>query len=323
MKKITKKLAFLTTLLLVSYGYAQKVAVIGMNHVGQDGFTFVAAQDLPSGEVIYFTENEYNDASNAFVDQTEAVVVFTSTVAIPKGNVVFINESTVTADTFIVSSTIGVCGTAVKTGTSLNFAVATGGDSIYAYSDTDSNPTNGITTIHAVMYTGFNEGASTITGGNIVVAQDPIPDFPTAIVVDGFGTTAPDRTEFKTLLADRNNINRAGLENIANYVNAQTNVALSTTFFTNLDMTVLSSPSFALTTNVKLYPVPSHGALNIISEENDDFQIVNGLGQVVKTFTVKANLMTTVGIEELIEGTYFVKSITNARKIAQQFVVKN
>ena len=322
MKKITQKITLFASFFLVSYGHAQKVAVIGMNHVGQDGFTFVAAQDLPSGEVIYFTENEYNDATNVFADQTESVVVFTATIAIPKGNVVFINESTVTSDTFIVSSTIGVCGTAVKTGTSGNFAIATGGDSIYAYSDTDANPTNGVTTIHAVMYTGFNEGTFSITGGNIVTAQDPIPDFSTAIVVDGFSTTAPDRTEFKTLLADRNNINRAGLQNTINYVNAQANAALSTTFFTNLDMTVLSNPSFDLTPTVKLYPVPSHGVLSIVSEENDDFKIVNVLGQIVKTFTVKANSTTTIAIEELVSGTYFVKSLTNASKTAQQFVVK-
>ena len=55
---------------MTQLSFSQKVVVIGMNHLSagtsNDGFTFVATEDIPSGQTIYFTDNEYSDASNAF-----------------------------------------------------------------------------------------------------------------------------------------------------------------------------------------------------------------------------------------------------------------
>jgi hypothetical protein len=246
MKKMTQKLMFLFLLFVFGLGYSQKVAVIGMNHLGQDGFSFVATQDLSSGEVIYFTENEYNDATNAFVDASEAVVVFTASSTILKGNVVFVNESTVTANTFSVTCTGGgSCGTAVISGAG-PFALGTGGESLYAYTDSDTNPTNGITTIYSVLYTGYFEGTNTITGGDIVASQNPVFDFPTAIVIDGFPALTPDRTEFIPTVPARTDVSKVVLENPSNYLHAQTNTALSTIFFTNLNL-VASNPVVSVT----------------------------------------------------------------------------
>ena len=155
MKTIIKRLILVTFMFITSYGFAQKVAIIGMNHVGTDGFTFLVTQDLVDGEVIYFTENEYSDAANAFTDLTEAVVVFTASGGISKGNVVFVNE--ISTDVFSVSCTTGSCGSAVKLGASSFFALATDGEALYAYTDGDTDPLNGITTIYSVMYTGTTE----------------------------------------------------------------------------------------------------------------------------------------------------------------------
>ena len=85
MKTIIQRLILVTFMFVTSYGFAQKVAIIGMNHVGADGFTFLVTQDLVNGEIIYFTENEYSDVANAFTDQLESVVAFTATTAISKG----------------------------------------------------------------------------------------------------------------------------------------------------------------------------------------------------------------------------------------------
>lgn len=248
MKKMTQKLMFLFLLLVVGMGYSQKVAVIGINHVGTDGFTFVVTQDLAAGEIIYFTENEYSDAANAFIDQAEATVTFTAGSAITKGNVVFVNETS--TDTFTVTCTGGgTCGTAVKVGTSGNFALATDGETLYGYSDTDSNPTNGITTIHCVMYTGGTE-PTIVNGGNIPADQNPSGDYPTAIVVDGFDPIQPNRTEFFQTTGARTNVSKVMLENPNNYDHGVANVALSTIFFTNLNLvtadpvaTVSATPS--------------------------------------------------------------------------------
>ncbi len=244
MKKMTQKLMFLFLLFVVGLGYSQKVAVIGINHTGTDGFTFVATQDLSAGEVIYFTENEYNDATNAFIDASEAVVVFTANSTILKGNVVFVSEPT--TNTFTVTCTGGgSCGTAVISGAG-PFALGTGGESLYAYTDSDADPLNGVTTIYSVLYTGYFEGTNTITGGDIPAAQNPIFDFPTAIVIDGFPAVAPDRTEFIPTAPARTDVTKVTLENPSNYVHAQTSAALSTIFFTNLNL-VASNPIASIT----------------------------------------------------------------------------
>lgn len=244
MKKMTQKLMFLFLLFAVGLGYSQKVAVIGVNHTGTDGFTFVATQDLSAGEVIYFTENEYNDATNAFVDASEAVVVFTAGSTILKGNVVFVSEPT--TNTFTVTCTGGgSCGTAVISGAG-PFALGTGGESLYAYTDSDANPTNGVTTIYSVLYTGYFEGTNTITGGDIPAAQNPVFDFPTAIVIDGFPAAEPNRTEFIPTALARTDVTKVALENPSNYVHAQTSAALSTIFFTNLNL-VASNPIASIT----------------------------------------------------------------------------
>jgi hypothetical protein len=244
MKKITLKFLFFFAFLLTSVSYSQKVAIIGMNHVTTDGFTFLVTQDLANGEVIYFTENEYNDASNAFVDATESVVIFTATSAITKGNVVFVNELA-TANTFSVSCTSGVCGTAVLSGAG-PFALATDGETLYAYTDSDANPTNGITTIYSAMYTGSGEAVPPVNGGIIPVVQDPTFDYPTAIVVDGFPVAQPNRVEFTPTLPARTNVTKVGLENPSNYVHAQANAALSTIVFTNFNL-VGTNPTLTLT----------------------------------------------------------------------------
>ncbi len=245
MKKMTQKLMFLFLLFAVGLGYSQKVAVIGINHTVTDGFSFVVTQDLAAGEVIYFTENEYNDPTNTFVDTSEAVVQFTAGSTILKGNVVFVNELA-TANTFSVTCTGGgSCGTAVLSGAG-PFALGTGGESLYAYTDSNSNPLDGITTIYSVLYTGYFEGANTITGGDIPAAQNPVFDFPSAIVVDGFPALAPDRTEFIPTAPARTNVSKVVLENPSNYVHAQTNAALSTIFFTNLNL-VASDPVVSVT----------------------------------------------------------------------------
>ena len=155
MKKLLLYLFVFTTSSII----AQKVAIVGLNHVSSpDGFTFVATENLSVGEVIYFTENEYNNSTNKFNDLNESVVKFTVTTAINKGNVVYVAETGITTDTLTITASSGA-GTAVKTSSSSNFAIATSGESLYAYSDTDENPTNGVTEIYAAIYTGISSAS--------------------------------------------------------------------------------------------------------------------------------------------------------------------
>lgn len=231
---IKQTIAFLFLLLASFGGFSQKVAIIGMNHLTADGFTFVATQNLAIGEVIFFTENEYDNLNNRFVDQSESVVKFTVTPsAITKGTVIFVKE--VATDVFSVSCTSGgACGTAAKTAGSGNFALATDGEGFYAYAETagDENPVNGVLTIYAVMYTGSGEAVPPVNGGNLPANENPLSDYPTAIVLQGFPAAQPNRTEFTTTTIARTNVTKAMVQNPANYVHAQANADLSTIIFT-------------------------------------------------------------------------------------------
>ncbi|HLO43856.1 MAG TPA: hypothetical protein VK175_05940 [Leadbetterella sp.] len=242
-KNLQKTLLFNLLLFASALAFSQKVAIIGMNHTVTDGFTFLVTQDLASGEVIYFTENEYNDASNAFADIIESVVIFTATTAITKGNVIYVEELA-TANTFSVSCTSGVCGTAVLIGAG-PFQLTTDGDGLYAYTDSDQNPTNGITTIYSVMYTGTTEPTPS-NGGILPTNMNPINDFPNAIVIQGFPPVQPNRVEFFQTTPARTNITKAGLTNVSNYNHAAASQALSTLFFTNFNLTG-SNPTLTLT----------------------------------------------------------------------------
>ena len=228
-----KKIVSLLCMMHVIICSAQKVAVIGINHVSPDGFTFVVTEDLVLGNIVYFTENEYADVSNSFNNLTEAVVAFTANGTITKGSVVFVNE--ISTDVFSVNCTGNTsCGSAVKTSSSSNFALATEGEGLYAYSDVDNDPSNGITEIFSVLYDGNADQVPNVNGGLIPAGQNPINDFPNAIVVEGFSAISPNRTEFNISTLDRTDVTKLQLENPLNYLHGQSNAALSLTFFTNL-----------------------------------------------------------------------------------------
>ncbi|WP_308423291.1 beta strand repeat-containing protein, partial [Lutibacter litoralis] len=251
-----KKNTFITLMTIlfigITHGFSQKVAVIGINHNSSspntDGFSFVALEDLPSGEVIYFTSNEYDATTNVFTyngaPTGEGVVVFTSTSIISKGTVIFVDETGTSTDVFTVScSGGGACGTATFPAATESFQLATNGDSIYAYSDTNSNPVDGIGEIYAVLYTGTGEAPGQ-NGGTIPANENPTQggDHPNAIVIDGFPddgdiNIGPDRVEYKFNPASlRDAISKISLENPINYLWQVSSQDLSIVPFTNLNL---------------------------------------------------------------------------------------
>ncbi len=192
MKKITLLVSFIALMAFPILGISQKVAIVGMNHTTPDGIAIVALEDLPSGETFYYTDSEYSDASNAFATG-EGVVQISLTSAVAKGNVIVLSESSANVLSFSCSS--GCTGSA--TVISGNFAIATDGEGHYLYSDNDTDPTNGVTEIFCVVFTGSGETPS-VNGGSIPADQDPSIDFPNAVVVDGFPNAQPDFTEFNS-----------------------------------------------------------------------------------------------------------------------------
>jgi len=219
MKKITLFPFLLFALAITTSTYSQKVAVIGVNHTSPDGLSCVVTEAISNGDVIYFTEDEYNNSTNAF-SSGESVVKFTASTNIAVGDVIFIKE--ISTNTFSVDCTAGACGSA--SAVAIPFSLASGGETIYAYSDTDDDPTNGVTEIFSAFHT---------IAGSILIGEDPSGDFPNAIVIDGFASGTPNRTEFN---ASRDGVSQAILENPVNYSNGSANADLNTSVFTNFNL---------------------------------------------------------------------------------------
>ncbi len=210
------------------------VAITGANHDGADGFSFVALDDLTAGQVVYFTENEFNNTSLTFNSNTsEAILKWTAPSGVQRGDVIVIKETS--SNTFSLNCTDGsggTCGTLIHVSGSAGLALGgTHGDGLYAYGDTDDDPTNGISEVYSVLYTG--DGENSITGGNIPAIRDPSAVYANAVVVDGFPAVQPNRTEYKPSLRNVT-VSQGNFEDLTKWDHAQPNVDLSTTPFNNI-----------------------------------------------------------------------------------------
>jgi hypothetical protein len=83
---------------------------------------------------------------------------------------------------------------------------------------------------------------------------------------------------------------------------------------------VLSTNEFDVNKSFVMYPNPNNGEVNIKSDFDGDFQVINQLGQTVKLFKVNANVLNAINLDQLSEGLYFVKG-TNGTKISSQKLV--
>ena len=71
-----------------------------------------------------------------------------------------------------------------------------------------------------------------------------------------------------------------------------------------------------------MYPNPNNGNLNIETEKDGNFIIINQLGQILESFNAKANTKTTINIERLSDGTYFIKGAKGTNISTKKLVIK-
>ncbi|NNE27171.1 MAG: hypothetical protein HKN09_10030, partial [Saprospiraceae bacterium] len=248
MKTINHYLVLIFTLLICTVGFAQKIAVVGISHDSSEGFTFLATQDITAGETVRFTDNEYDAVANVFTfngaPTGEFVVTWVATANVTKGTVFYVKE--VSSNTLTLTCSSGTCGT-ITLSTNIgvgnqSFSFASAGDSLYAYEDNNDDPRDAIGEIYSVMYTII---------GPIPANENPVSDWPNAIVTDGFTFPNNDRTEFAFSTANvRDNRTKADLENTGNYVNGTSAIDMSIVPFNNFNLvgadpvlTVSVSPS--------------------------------------------------------------------------------
>ncbi|NND63895.1 MAG: hypothetical protein HKN48_11965, partial [Flavobacteriaceae bacterium] len=216
-------------------------AVVGLNENSanttvNEAFSFVALDDIPANTTIYFTENEWSNNLLAF-NTGEAVIMWTSTAILPRGEVVVSTETA--ANTFTTSCNGGSCGTTTHVAGSGNFALTSTGDALYSYTDTDSDPSNGVTQVDSVLFLGPGPG------GPIPSNDNPVSAYTGAVVVDGFPATNPAKTEYTPGLRGVT-VDQANFTNTANWDHATATAALSTVPFA--DIIIATGPTLPLAT---------------------------------------------------------------------------
>ncbi|MFT5964700.1 MAG: hypothetical protein ACI9L6_001447 [Flavobacterium sp.] len=94
----------------------------------------------------------------------------------------------------------------------------------------------------------------------------------------------------------------------------------STKFASLADKTAIDIEGLESKVLFSMYPNPSAENVTLSSSMDGDFWIFNLVGQVVKTFTLKANLEKVVYVGDLSAGTYVVKP-TNSSSISSQKLI--
>lgn len=87
-------------------------------------------------------------------------------------------------------------------------------------------------------------------------------------------------------------------------------------------VTYLGTSSFELNTKFTMFPNPTNGIVNIQSDFDGDFIIVNQIGQTVKSFKVISNKVNVINIEALASGIYFVKGTDGYNIGVKRLIIK-
>jgi hypothetical protein len=72
----------------------------------------------------------------------------------------------------------------------------------------------------------------------------------------------------------------------------------------------------------KIYPNPSKGIINIVNPHEGSYVIIDQLGKTIKSFDLYENIVNTLNLENLPEGTYFIKSSSDSKIKSQKFIIK-
>ncbi len=209
---------FLLTFLAPQFSSAQLVAIIGYNGTSPDGISFVALQAIPASTVIYFTENEHLGGGS--FNTGEGVWDWVAPAGgILKGVVIVMTETS----TNVMTTTCATppCESSTPTTYQIPISLASTAESVYAYSDSDTDPSNGTTEIYSVFR---SDGA--LPGG-----EDPSVFSPNAVIVDGL--TGDTHAQFTVALRSAA-VTIMDIEDPTKYTQISGNSPLSTAPFTTI-----------------------------------------------------------------------------------------
>jgi|GEM_PF-5374668 len=72
----------------------------------------------------------------------------------------------------------------------------------------------------------------------------------------------------------------------------------------------------------KIYPNPSKGTVNIVTSYEGNYIIIDQSGKKIKSVNLDENVVNTIHLENVSDGIYFIKSISDNKIKAQKFFIK-
>ena len=229
---------------------AGDIAFVGYHTDSGDGFTFIALTDIPSGEIIFFTDKGWNATSATWYANSEDHIIWTApSGGTPLGSVVSIIETS--GDNFSVSQ-----GTAVLSRTDSGFSML-GGDSILAYQSSSgaepANPTfiagiygddNYLHTVGCNDASGwFDCSTCTHISGSCSISSGDTSGLPAGLT-NGENALAlfpssgeEDNAKYTGILTGTVSVVRAAINNPANWTTSDSSINIASTQYSDISIT--------------------------------------------------------------------------------------
>ncbi|MCB0659244.1 MAG: choice-of-anchor D domain-containing protein, partial [Saprospiraceae bacterium] len=247
------------------------VALVGFNTndgVSSDGFSFVALRDLPNGYIVYFTDNEYLEATDAFNTGggggAESIYKYTSP-GISKGDVVVVKEGVTMNSVVVTCSSGSTCSNANVDLLGTPFSLSTG-DVLYAF-HANTASTDPVTIENAMdtIYSAIGIGSVVTPGCNHPCALTTILSADNSEYNPGLRSQSTDKTD---------------LQNSSNYSSGLS----STVPFSNLNLAGASGPDISVTGNGQA--IPDGSTMAAIYNYSHFGVVPTGCGMTTRTFTI-------------------------------------
>ncbi|WP_348812052.1 beta strand repeat-containing protein [Flavobacterium maritimum] len=72
----------------------------------------------------------------------------------------------------------------------------------------------------------------------------------------------------------------------------------------------------------KIYPNPSKGIISIVTPYKGNYIIIDRSGKTIKSFNLDENIVNTLNLEDVSDGIYFIKSISDNKVKTQKLIIK-
>ncbi len=295
------------------------IAFIGMNTRIKEGFTIITLTDIPPNEKIYFSDRGIVDSNNYVVNE-EGTSLFTApTTGVPCGTIVSFDETS--SNLYEIEGITG--GTITLESGIANLSL---GDQIYAYQTADglmaSTPSEA--NFIAGIMSDYDESCTHET--NYWTKTSCVDSTSESIIPpgleNGLSCIAVAQSEEKHDNMKYTGVLTGSKDELLKQINDDANWEVNDVEVldiyasgypiptVNCSNSILTTMEFKLDNNVKIFPNPTSGKLNIKGvSENKKYSIYNLIGKKVKEGII--NVDNSINVNEFLAGIYFFKINTN------------